>query len=131
MIYAAVSDLEIHMRRKFEGYEATWALASLGEASVVLDELFPLPDDPAEKNYNVRRIVVCRMVARVLAVPSESTGAGSVQQSGGPYQLTRTFSSGPAGEMYLTKADRALLHGRRSGQRAFEIDPLAGREGHP
>lgn len=65
--------------------------------------------------------VACDMVRRVLAVPAAQQPASQVQQSAGPFSFGATLAN-PAGDMYLTKAERKKLG--LSAQRAGSVDML-------
>lgn len=71
--------------------------------------------------------VVCDMARRALLVPLDQQPAAQVQQSAGGFSMGVTYAN-PAGEMYLTKAERRKLG--LSAQRAGSVDmwtpPVAG-----
>jgi len=117
--YATVAELEKRLRRTIPSDQVEYAETAIEDASLEIDVNCPLPDEPTDQDLQARLVVVCRMIKRAYAVPDEAVGVGSVQQGAGPYQSTLTFSN-PAGDMYLTKADRRLLG--CGGQKAFMID---------
>lgn len=93
----------------------------LADAAVEIDSVAPLgapPIAPTPAELEARKVVSKRMVRRAMAVALDSIGVGSIQQGAGPYQETRNFTN-PAGDLYLTKADRRLLCVGR--QAAFSV----------
>lgn len=118
MAYADVSDLEARWRT-LSSAEKTRAGVLLGDAAVRLDALCPPSDPPTEGELSARLIVSCEMVKRAMAAADTGgVGVTSVQQGAGPYQQTTQFAN-PSGDLYLTKADKALLGCSR--QDAFTI----------
>lgn len=116
--FATSVDLAARWRPISESEEIQ-ADALLEDASqMILDEGFDVATIP---EATLRR-VVCGMVKRAMSSPG-GYGVESIQQGAGPFQSTMKFSN-PAGDLYLTKADRRALGGGRR-QRAYEIDLLA------
>jgi len=109
MAYAGVGDLEARWRTLSEA-EAGRAEVLLEDAAVRLDAVCPPSLDPTDTELAVRLIVSCEMVKRALLSSGVAGGAGatSVQQGAGPYQETVQYAN-PTGDLYLTKADKALL----------------------
>jgi hypothetical protein len=54
------------------------------------------------------RDVICDMVRRVLVVPVDERPADQVTQASGPFSVGVKYTN-PAGDMYLTKAERRKL----------------------
>lgn len=105
-MYAEVTDLEARWRTLTPG-EKNLAEVLLQDSAVRLDSLCP-PSDPAtEHELSVRLIVSCEMVKRAMSSPG-GVGISSTQQGAGPYQQTIQYAN-PTGDIYLTKADKALL----------------------
>lgn len=117
MAYAMVDDLEARWRTLSTAEKAR-ATVLLGDASVRVDVECP-PDADPPSDLEARKIVVCEMVKRAMAVGVDSVGVTSVQMGAGPYQQTQQFNN-PTGDLYLTKTDRKLL--RCGGAQAFTID---------
>lgn len=117
--FATASDLEARWRSLTPAEEAQ-ATVLLGDASqLILDEdrRGVLADlvDPA--STTLARIV-CAMVKRAM-LAGDRGGADQVQQSAGPFSVATTFSN-PAGDLYLTSAERRAL--RFTSQRAGSVD---------
>lgn len=72
--------------------------------------------------------VTCEIVRRSMQGPDHMLGMEQVQQSAGPFQFSHRPIN-PHGDFYLTKQEKRNLG--IGGQRAFEIDLLAGsRKAH-
>lgn len=109
MVYATVADLEDRWRT-LSVDEKSRADVLLGDAAVRLDVLCPPSAPPTNQELDARKIVSCEMVKRAMSTPGgvDGIGVSSVQAGAGPFQQTQQFSN-PTGDLYLTKADRALL----------------------
>lgn len=109
MAYATVADLEDRWRT-LTSDEQSRAEVLLGDAAVRLDVLCPPSVPPTAAELAARMIVSCEMVKRAMATPGGVAGIGvtSVQAGAGPFQEAQQFSN-PTGDLYVTKADRALL----------------------
>lgn len=109
MAYAEVVDLEDRWRT-LSSPDQERASVLLGDAAVRLDALCPPSTPPTQQELDARLIVSCEMVKRAMATPGgvDGIGVNSVQAGAGPFQQTQQFSN-PTGDLYLTKADRALL----------------------
>lgn len=117
--FAVADDLAARWRPLTPAEEAQ-ATVLLGDASqLILDEdrRGVLADlvDPASTTL-VR--IVCAMVKRAM-LAGDRGGADQVSQSAGPFSATTTFSN-PAGDLYLTSAERRAL--RFTSQRAGSVD---------
>lgn len=116
--FAQVEDLERRWRALDNAERAT-AAALLEDASqLIRDEV---ADADSRPSATLRRIA-CAIVKRAMSGPG-LPGVESTQQGAGPFQETIRFAN-PAGDLYLTGAEKRALGARK--QRAFEIDPLAG-----
>jgi len=105
-MYATIYDLEARWRTLTD-QEIPLAATLLGDAAVRLDAACP-PSVPATmQELDARLIVSCEMVKRAMALPG-GIGVTSVQSGAGPYQETTQYAN-PTGDLYLTKADKALL----------------------
>lgn len=117
-MYAIVADLEARWRT-LSSAEKTRAEVLLDDAAVRLDALCPPSNPPTEAELSARLIVSCEMVKRAMAAgDTGGVGVTSVQQGAGPYQQTTQFAN-PSGDLYLTKADKALLGFGKQG--AFTV----------
>lgn len=97
----------------------------LAEAAVEISAIAPLTDPPTVTELEVRRVVSKRMVRRAMSVALDALGVESIQQGAGPYQETRNFTN-PAGDLYLTKADRRLLGVGRQVAGMVDLAPDTG-----
>lgn len=125
MVYAVVTDVEARWRT-LSADEKARAGILLDDAAVRLDAVCPPSDPPTAQELSARLIVSCEMVKRAMATPGGVGGIGvtSVQAGAGPFQETQQFSN-PTGDLYITKADKALLGCGR--QVAFTV-PLTPRD---
>ncbi len=94
---------------------ARWSLAPDGDqanavledASVWLQAMYDLPDNPSEKLAAVLRIIVCSMAKR--ALQSENTDhMESLSQTAGAFSQSSSFRNSE-GNLFLTKAEREML----------------------
>lgn len=109
MAYATVADLEARLGRTLMGDERAQASVLLEDAAAMLTALVsPIdPEDPVQA-ANLKT-VNCAMVARVIL--SGANGAYGVTDSTatmGPFSQHLAFSN-PTGDLYISKAERALL----------------------
>jgi len=108
--FATVSDLEARWRT-LTADEQVRADPLLKDAAIILlSEMNRCGvglDITSEVQHSALVMVSCNMVKRVLA---NGTGAdvSSMQTTAGSYSEQRTFAN-PAGDMYITKAERRLL----------------------
>lgn len=121
MAYAEVKDL-VAGWRPLTPDEASRAATLLGRAAVEIDRVAPVPEGPTAQELQERLIVSCRMVQRAMAA---GVGPAVTQESQtrGPFSGQVTYAN-PTGDVYLTKADRALLG--VGGQRAGSVSMLGG-----
>lgn len=121
-VYAESSDLERRIRRTLTEAERGYVQTALEDASLQVDVECPMPPSPTEDEREhalaVRLVVVCRMVKRAFQAPGDAAGIESAQQGAGPFQVSYNFTN-PAGDLYLTKADRKMLG--CGGQVAFTV----------
>nr|DAX93908.1 MAG TPA: hypothetical protein [Caudoviricetes sp.] len=102
--FATESDLQARWSLAPEGEQA---LAVLEDASVWLQAMYSLPDNPSEKLASVLRIIVCSMAKR--ALQSENTDhMESLSQTAGPFSQSSSFRNSE-GNLFLTKAEREML----------------------
>lgn len=107
MAYADVSDIEARWRALSTDEQARAAVL-LDDASVQLARLVAV-DDSDQQQLAALKMVSCNMVIRVMSAGTSATfGATNASMTGGPYTQSWTYEA-PTGDMYLTKAERALL----------------------
>lgn len=97
------------------------ATVLLGDASqLILDEdrLDTLADLSDPPSLTLVRIV-CETVKRAMLTPVDTAAVTAMQQTAGPFGLSATYSN-PAGDLYLTRAERRALG--FSTQRAGAVD---------
>lgn len=118
--FATANDLADRWRPlSVDEYERAGVL--LGDASqLILDEdrldtLAALVDPPS---LTLVRIT-CEIVKRAMLTPIDTAAVTAMQQSAGPFALSATYSN-PAGDLYLTRAERRALG--FSTQRAGHVD---------
>jgi len=126
--FATAADLEVRWR-PLSGDEQATAAALLTDASAIvrsevkdIDERITL----LKLDKDIVRAVVCSMVKRAM-VAGLQAGVSAQQQSAGPFAQSLTFTN-PAGDLYLTRAERRRLGGVAA--RAFEIDTRPARSGN-
>lgn len=105
--YASVEDIQRRMARSLDGAEQERCGVLLEDAAAIIDAAAPRAEE------NAKRVVSCRMVIRALGDGAElGVPIGAVQGSMSAlgYSQSWTMSSGALGELYLSKADRQLLH---------------------
>jgi hypothetical protein len=103
--YANPADVEARISRTLTEAEREQCEVLLQDAAVMIDAA------AACASVQIKRLVSCRMVIRVLA-DSESypVGASQGSMSGLGYSQSWTMGSGGgAGELYLSKAEKRLL----------------------
>lgn len=127
--YATYEDVERGFR-VLTAEERNACTDMLDEAAVIIDA-FAQAADPDRK-----KIVSCRMVRRTLANAGANgvpMGATQATMTAGPYSQTWTLGSGSAaGEMYLSKIDKAMLGiGNRIGVHSPLEDMAASEEVWP
>lgn len=102
MAYATIEELEARWR-PLDDSEKAVAATLLDDAAVYLDKLAPGAAADALK------IVSCNMIKRAMATTGNDLfGVSQGTISADIYSQTFTYSN-PAGDMYLTKQDKALL----------------------
>lgn len=107
MAYADVSDIEARWRALSTDEQARAAVL-LDDASVQLSRLVTV-DDSDQQQLAALKMVSCNMVIRVMSAgTSAAFGATNASMTGGPYTQSWTYEA-PTGDMYLTKAEKALL----------------------
>lgn len=124
MAYATVDDLVVRWR-PLTIPERARAATLLEDAAVRIDAVKPLPDPPSD--IEARKIVSCEMVKRAMLTPVDLPAATQTQQTAGIFQQGITYAN-PAGDLYLTKADRSLLGISR--MRASTVSGILPRPPH-
>lgn len=102
--FATGDDLRARWSLAPEGNEAD---AVLEDASVWLQAVYDLPDNPSEKLLSVLRMIVCSMTKRVL-LSENHDHVSSLAQTAGPFTHSSTFRNSE-GNLFLTKAEREML----------------------
>lgn len=96
-------------------------------ATILLEDasqfILDIAPSAKEAHPNTRKRVVCAVVKRSMAVPSEYEGLSNVQMGAGPYQRSGTVANAH-GDFYLTRLEKKALGVGK--QRAGELDLLAG-----
>jgi hypothetical protein len=118
--FATADDLADRWRPLSDAEEAR-ATVLLDDASqLILDEdKFGRLTDLTEPTPTLVRIV-CAMVRRSMGAPAADGGAVTqLQQAAGPFSTAVTYQN-PAGDLYLTTAERRALRFNR--QRAGSVD---------
>lgn len=119
MAYATIADIETRTARTLSGDGAAMVQALLDDAAVMIDAY--RKDAPAE----AKLVVSCRMVVRAVGGEEAALfpiGASQGSMGAGGYTQSWTIGSGgTTGELYLGKADKALLGG---GNRIGARSPL-------
>lgn len=118
MAYATIEQVEAGFR-ELDADEQAVCTALLDEAAVMIDAAAPNAD------ADVRRVVSCRMVRRVIgSTDTDMTPIGTTQGtvSAGGYSQTWTVG-GTTGELYLSKTEKAMLG---VGNRLGAHSPLEG-----
>lgn len=109
MAYATVADLEARLGRPLTEDERAQASALLDDAAAMLTTLVGVIDSEDMVQAANLKTVSCAMVAR--AILSGANGAYGVTDSTatmGPFSQRLAFSN-PTGDLYVSKAERALL----------------------
>lgn len=119
MAYATIADIETRTARTFSDDGTAMVQALLDDAAVMIDAY--RKDAPTE----AKRVVSCRMVVRAVGGEEAALfpiGASQGSMGAGGYTQSWTIGSGgTTGELYLGKADKALLGG---GNRIGAHSPL-------
>lgn len=106
MAYAKPEDVIARITRDIGSEEERLICVLLEDAAVLIDAC---AKDADEK---VKTVVSCRMVIRALGDGNGAgvpIGATQGTMTAGPYSQTWTIGSGSSGELYLSKADKAML----------------------
>lgn len=119
MAYATYSDIEKGFR-ELDDDSRKKADELIRRASIIVDSV--AADDVSDE---VKGIVVCNMVTRVLAVNEGGTdipiGVTQGTQTGLGYTSSYTFGTGTSGELYLSRMDKRLL---KCGNRIGSHSPI-------
>lgn len=104
--YASIEDIESGFRTLTTEERETCSTL-LEESAVIIDKM------AATAENDVKKVVSCRMVRRVIAgMSSQSVPMGAIQGTvtAGPYSQTWNYGSGASsGELYLSKTDKLML----------------------
>ena len=124
--YATVEDVQTRMQRTLTESEMTICESLLDDAAVMIDSY------NAKASEDAKRVVSCRMVIRALGSSGDQgapVGATQGSMSALGYSQSWTIGSGTVGEIYLGKADKALLGvGNKIGTHS-PVEDLAYKEG--
>ena len=104
--YATVQDVKARTTRSFTAAEENVMTALLGDAALLIDNCNAAASDDAKK------AVSCRMVLRAMGDDGGAgipIGASQGTVTAGPYSQTWTVGTGSAGELFLSRSDRAML----------------------
>lgn len=105
--YATVQDVQARMTETMSSSEQTMCGTLLDDAAVMIDALAP------DASSDAKKIVSCRMVIRAIEDPGDGVslpiGASQGSMAAGGYSQSWTISGGSTGELYIGKAERALL----------------------
>ena len=121
MVYATVSDLQSRWRPLSDAEQAR-ATVLLDDAALRIDSCVPPPDEMTSQEQRARLVVSCEMVKRAMAA-GVGVAVSQESQTRGPFNASVTYAN-PAGDLYLTKADKLLLG--LGGQRAGNVSLLGG-----
>lgn len=105
MAYATISDVAARLTRTLTEKEQSVGTVLLDDAAVLIDTY------NANANADAKKVVSCRIVCRAIG-DSDGVPMGATQgsMSGLGYSQSWTIGSGGSvGELYLSKADKALL----------------------
>ena len=106
MAYATVADVQARMKRTMTQEEQSLCSTLLDDAAVMIDATGTSAGDAAKLT------VSCRMVVRAMGDGSDGVPMGATQGSMSAlgYSQSWTISAGGSvGELYLSKADKAML----------------------
>ena len=118
--FASLDDLAARWKPLDPGEKAQAAVL-LEDASQLIIDTCPRAANASE---NTLRRVTCSIVKRAMMAPPIA-GAESVQQGGGGYQATVSFTN-PSGDLYLSKSEKISLgYGK---QKVFMVDLIPPRE---
>lgn len=107
MAYADVTDIEQRWRA-LDADEQARAAVLLEDASAMLASMVTV-DDSDQRQAQALKMVCVNMVVRVMSAgTSAAFGATNASMTGGPYTQSWTYEA-PMGDMYLTKAEKAML----------------------
>ena len=115
--YASVQQIADGFR-KLTADEKSRAMALAEEASAIVDIYAP------HAKYDVKTVVVCRMVRRAVDSGGSATvpmGASQGTTTAGPYSQSWTIGSGSAGELFLSKLEKSMLG---SGNKVGSYSPV-------
>ena len=105
MAYATYTDVEARMNRTLSASEQTWVTTMLGDAATMIDLTNTTASD------DVKKLVSCRMVIRVLGSTDIDVPVGATQGtvSGLGFSQTFTVSNGSTGQLYLESKELKML----------------------
>jgi hypothetical protein len=123
--WALSADLEARWRPLTEEERRRATVLLLDAQSLVMDEC------PRWESSTVatRVRVVCAVVKRAMSGPVEGlVGVSATTETTGPFSQQVTFAN-PAGDLYLTKAERRAVGGARVRAREFDLLTHPGGDG--
>ena len=106
MAYATIADVKARTTRTFSPDEETVIISLLEDAAVMIDGC------RRDASAEAKKVVSCRMVIRAMGDGAEygvPVGATQGSMTAGSYTQSWTMSSGVSGELYMGKADKAML----------------------
>lgn len=104
--YATAADVQARMTRQMTEDEQEICSTLLDDAKVIIDST------KTSATADAKKVVSCRMVMRMIGDGNDISipmGATQGSQSALGYSQSWTIGSGSAGELYLSKSDKALL----------------------
>ena len=105
--YASIADVEARTTRTFTAEEEAVMTALLQDAAALIDAT------GTKAGADAKRVVSCRMIIRAMGSGEDfgvPIGANQGSMAAGGYTQSWTLGgSGQVGELYLGKAERALL----------------------
>ncbi|MCQ2183258.1 MAG: phage Gp19/Gp15/Gp42 family protein [Bacteroidales bacterium] len=118
MAYATIADVEAGFRT-LDADEQAVATALINEAAIIINSV------ACKAAADAKKVVTCRMVRRAISAAAEGLPMGATQGSvaAGGYSQSWTNAAGGAGELYLSKQDKKLLH---AGDKIGMSNPYGG-----
>lgn len=111
--FATIGDLETRWR-SLSSLEHVRVTAMLDDASALIRAYQPNIDDlidAATLDAAIPRMVCVAMIKRAMTA-DDTPGVSSQMQVAGPFSQQTTYSN-PSGDLYLTRAEKRLISGRR------------------
>lgn len=121
--FATVEDLQARWR-PLDPAETIRAQALLADASGIIRDAVR---EWEKASADTLRRIVCAMVRRAMLTPAGAAPVSQMAETAGPFSQQMSFVN-PAGDLYLTRAERRALTGT-AGSRAWQVDLLDGGDG--